>query len=435
MHNRIQAAEPDLNAGEEAIIVVPDLLEGNDSLRRAKILIVDNEVSSVHFLERILQRVRIQNFKNVTDSRAALSLFQEFRPDLVLIDWLMPDVDGHAVIERLRAMIPGGSFVPIVVLISDLTSGTRQLALASGANELISKPLDPCEVVLRIANMVQLRLSHLRLYEQKLALEETVRERTLDLKQARGALTASEQRLAQTQRLSIIGTMASGIAHDFNNALMLIMGSGEILLSDAERQLLTRENAIPLLNDILTAARDGSTLVAQLRRLTRIEETEEVHQPVNLNTLIEQAVLFTKPKWDPQPSENDRQIRVETSFQEVPTIMGSSARLRDAVTNLIFNAVDAMPSGGTLTLRTRLEAPFVSLEVSDTGLGMSEEVRLRCFEPLFTTKGQDGTGLGLAMVQGVAQHHSGKIDIISELGKGTTFSLHLPIGAVASSAA
>ena len=173
--------------------------------------------------------------------------------------------------------------------------------------------------------------------------------------------------------------MASGIAHDFNNALMLIMGSGEILLSDAERQLLTRENAIPLLNDILTAARDGSTLVAQLRRLTRIEETEEVHQPVNLNTLIEQAVLFTKPKWDPQPSENDRQIRVETSFQEVPTIMGSSARLRDAVTNLIFNAVDAMPSGGTLTLRTRLEAPFVSLEVSDTGLGMSEEVQTALF--------------------------------------------------------
>ena len=95
-----------------------------------------------HFLERILRRVRIQNFRNVTDSRAALSLFQEFRPDLVLIDWLMPDVNGHAVIERLRAMIPGGGFIPIVVLISDLTSGTRQLALASGANELISKPLD-----------------------------------------------------------------------------------------------------------------------------------------------------------------------------------------------------------------------------------------------------------------------------------------------------
>ena len=148
--------------------------------------------------------------------------------------------------------------------------------------------------------------------------------------------------------------MASGIAHDFNNALMLIMGSGEILLSDAERQRLTKENAIPLLNDILTAARDASTLVGQLRKFSRSGETEEVHQPVNLNALIEQTVSFTKPKWDTQASEAGSQIRVVVDFHEIPVILGDAARLRDAITNLIFNAVDAMPKGGTLTLRTRV---------------------------------------------------------------------------------
>src|ERR1700722_13055594 len=174
--------EPDLTTGEAAIIVVPDILYGNDSsLRLAKILIVGDELPTVKFLERILKKVRVEKFRSPIDSSTALTLFQEFRPDLVLIDWLMPDVNGRTVVEQLRAMVPTGGFVPMVVLMADVTSGTRQLALAAGANELVSKPIDACEVVLRIANMVQVRLAHVRLYEQKQVLEETVRQRTLDL--------------------------------------------------------------------------------------------------------------------------------------------------------------------------------------------------------------------------------------------------------------
>jgi signal transduction histidine kinase len=418
--------EPNLIASEESIIVLPDILYGSDALRWTKILIVETEWSNLQFLERILRRMRIENFRSTTDSRAALSLFQEFQPDLVLIDWLIADVNGRAVVEQILAMMPADSFIPMVVLMSDITSETRQLALASGANEIINKPLDACEVVLRIANMLQVRLAHLRLHEQKNVLEETVRQRTHDLKQALTELSASELLLAQKQRLSVVGTMASGIAHDFNNALMLIMGSGEILLGDAERELLTKENTIPLLNDILTAARDASTLVGQLRKFSRSGEIVEVHCPVHLNKLIEQAVSFTKPKWDTQASGEGSRISVAVDFQNVPVIMGDAARLRDAITNLIFNAVDAMPQGGTLTLRTRVQGESVLLEVTDTGVGMTDEVRRSCCEPFFTTKGQNGTGLGLAMVSGIAQHHSGALEIASKPGKGTTFTLRLP---------
>jgi signal transduction histidine kinase len=421
--------EPALIAGEESIIIVPDILYGTDSLCRTKILIIEHELPDLHFLERILRRVRIENFRSTTDSRAALVLFKEFRPDLVLINWLIRDVNGRTVVEQLRAMIPAGGFIPILILLADMTSDARQLALASGANELIAKPIDACEVVLRIANMVQVRLAHIRLYEQKYALEETVRQRTLDLKQAVTALRSSEQKLAKTQHLSAVGTMASGIAHDFNNALMLIMGSGEIMLDDAEVGGLTKEIAIPLLHDILTAARDASTLVGQLRKFSRSGEIEEVHQPVDLNALIEQAVSFTKPRWDKQASCEGKKIRVVVDFHDIPVIPGDPARLRDAITNLVFNAVDAMPTGGTLTLRTRAEGNHVLLEVCDTGVGMTEEVRRTCFEPFFTTKGQKGTGLGLAMVHGIAQHHSGTIDIASKPGKGSTFTLRLPASA------
>jgi signal transduction histidine kinase len=426
--------EPDLTASEESIIVLPDILYGSDSLRWTKILIIEGERPDLQFLERILRRVRIENFRSTTNSRTALSLFQEFRPDLVLIDWLIADVNGRTVVEQIRTMIPATCFIPVVVLMSDMTSETRQLALASGANEIINKPLDACEVVLRIANMVQVRLAHLRLHEQKNVLEETVRQRTHDLKKALTELSASERLLAQKQRLSAVGTMASGIAHDFNNALMLIMGSGEILLGDAEGDQLTKENAIPLLNEILTAARDASTLVAQLRKFSRSGEIAEVHRPVHLNELIEQAVSFTKPKWDAQASSEGSRIRVAVDFQKVPVIMGDASRLRDAITNLIFNAVDAMPKGGTLTVRTRVQGESVLLQVSDTGIGMTDEVRRSCFEPFFTTKGQHGTGLGLAMVSGIAQHHSGTVEVASKPGKGTTLTLRLPAERVGGSA-
>jgi signal transduction histidine kinase len=421
--------EAKLSTAEESIIVVPDILYGNDSLRRTKILIIDDELSNVQFLERILRRVRIENFMSTTDSRRALSLFQEFRPDLILIDWLMADVNGRGVVGQLRAMIPAGGFIPMVVLTADVTSQTRQLALASGADEFITKPIEAFEVVLRISNMVQVRLARLGLFEQKQALEQTSRQCALDLEEALAELRASQQLLTQTHRLSALGTMASGIAHDFKNALMLIMGSGEILLHDAEHQRLTKEDAIPLLKDILAAARDASTLVGQLREFSRSGDTGEVHQPVNLNSVVEQAVSYTRPKWETQAFAAGSRVCVKADLQEVPAILGDAARLRDAITNLIFNAVDAMPLGGTLTLRTRAAGEAVLLEVSDTGVGMTEEVRRRCFEPFFTTKGQHGTGLGLAMVFNIARRHSGTIAIASEPGKGTTFTLRLPAAA------
>jgi signal transduction histidine kinase len=420
--------EAELSDGEESIIVVPDILCGNDYWRRTKILIVDTELPNVQFLERILRRVRIENLMSTTDSRAALSLFQEFRPDLVLIDWLMAHGNGRAFIEQIRAMIPAGGFIPIIVLTADVTSQTRQLALASGANDFITKPIDAFEVVLRIANMIQMRLAGLELYEEKQVLEESLRQCRRDLEQALAEVRGSQRVLVQSQRLSAIGTIASGVAHDFKNALMLIMGSGEILLHDAELQRLTNENAIPLLQEILAAARDASTLVGHLRGFSRSGDTGEEHQSVNLNSVIEQAVSFTKPKWDTQAFAAGSQIRVKVDFQDIPAIPGNAARLRDAIINLIFNAVDAMPQGGTLTLRTRAEGEAVLLEVSDTGIGMTEEVRRSCFEPFFTTKGEQGTGLGLAMVFSIAQHHSGTIDIASEPGKGTTFTLRLPVG-------
>jgi CheY-like chemotaxis protein/anti-sigma regulatory factor (Ser/Thr protein kinase) len=155
---------------------------------------------------------------------------------------------------------------------------------------------------------------------------------------------------------------------------------------------------------------------------------------VACNRVLEQVIDLTRARWSDLPQQRGVVIQLRTELtEELPQIMGSEVELRDALTNLIFNAVDAMPEGGTLTLRTRLLTSgsrsaddvtrYVQLEVTDTGIGMDEETRRRCLEPFYTTKGERGTGLGLAMVYGMVQRHSADLDIDSAVGRGTTVRL------------
>ena len=156
-----------------------------------------------------------------------------------------------------------------------------------------------------------------------------------------------------------------------------------------------------------------------------------------MNRLAAQVVDLTRPRWRDIPQERGVVVEVRTDFEaSLPDIAGNDSELREAITNLVLNAVEAMPAGGTITLHTFSHcrdgagggAPtHVILEVRDTGMGMNEETRRRCLEPFFTTKGQRGTGLGLAMVYGVAERHEGKIEIESAVGSGTTFRLVFPI--------
>jgi CheY-like chemotaxis protein len=120
-------------------------------------------------------------------------------------------------------------------------------------------------------------------------------------------------------------------------------------------------------------------------------------------------------------------VLIDTDLRNVPAIRGSESDLREVMINVLFNSVDAMPRGGTITVATRAEADSIILEVRDTGVGMTEEVRQRCFEPFFTTRGERGTGLGLAIVYGIVQRHGGSISIESELGKGTMVVIRFPV--------
>jgi CheY-like chemotaxis protein/anti-sigma regulatory factor (Ser/Thr protein kinase) len=179
-----------------------------------------------------------------------------------------------------------------------------------------------------------------------------------------------------------------------------------------------------------------------MREFYRQREPQMALTPVQLNPLMHQVADLTRARWSDMPLQRGAVIRLEMDLApDLPAILGVESEVREALINLVFNAVDAMPDGGVLTLRTRESEPqgrgggaaprCAQVEVSDTGVGMDEDTRRRCLEPFFTTKGERGTGLGLAMVYGVAQRHGTGVDIDSAVGRGTTVRLSFPIPKIA----
>jgi signal transduction histidine kinase/ActR/RegA family two-component response regulator/HAMP domain-containing protein len=293
------------------------------------------------------------------------------------------------------------------------------LVAARRASESFSS--QDCELLRQLSEHVALASQQTQLYSA--------------LQQAYDDLRQTQHTVMQQERLRALGQMASGIAHDINNAISPVSLYTESLL---EREPNLSERARGYLTTIQRAMDDVAATVARMREFYRQREPQLELSRINLNRIVQEVVDLTHARWSDLPQQRGVvvELKMDTA-SELPEIMGAENEIRDALTNLIFNAVDAMPDGGLLTLRTHVSedhvtddgqetVPHVCVEVSDTGVGMDEETRRRCLEPFFTTKGERGTGLGLAMVYGMVQRHSAELQVDSEPGKGTTFRLIFP---------
>lgn len=247
-----------------------------------------------------------------------------------------------------------------------------------------------------------------------------------ELQAAYDDLRASQQAVMEQERLRALGQMASGIAHDINNALSPVALYTESML-ETERGLSAQGRK--QLEVIRRAVEDVSHTIGRMREFYRKREPQLAGTPVQLNDLALHVIELTRARWADMAMARGAVVRTQMELAEnLPQVIGMESEIREALTNLVFNAIDAMPDGGQLTVRTaRTEQPgWVRIDISDTGVGMDEEARQRCMEPFFTTKGERGTGLGLAMVYGVAQRHGAEVDLTSTPGQGTTFSLIFP---------
>jgi signal transduction histidine kinase len=459
-----------------------------------QILIAEDSATQAQQLQHILEG----NGYRVTataNGRLALEAAQRDKPALIISDVIMPEMTGYELCSRIKAdALLGDVPVILVTTLSDPHDVIR--GLECRADNFILKPYDAEQLLHRIqfvlvnnqmrrseqpgmgleivfggqkhfitADRLQilnlllstyeaamqrnqelsstrdtLRQTNLQLQQLTHELEDRVLARTNELERSNEALRQAQQALIQQERLSALGQMASGIAHDINNAISPIALYTESLL---ERETKLSAPAREQLVTIQRAIDDVAQTVARMREFYRPRDPDLQHADVELNSLVQQVIDLTRARWSDQPQRRGIMIEVKlTLAPELDAIRGSDNEIRDALTNLIFNAVDASPEGGVIEVCTRaltaraddgLAAQYVRLEVTDSGVGMDEETRRRCLEPFFTTKGERGTGLGLAMVYGMAQRHGAQLEIDSKPGGGTTMRLLFPVSAAASS--
>ncbi len=374
----------------------------------ARILIVDDEPANVRLLERLLATAGYVHLERTTDSRAVLELYQRFQPDLVLLDLMMPHLDGVAVLEQLRGEIPATAYVPVLVLTADATLEAKRRALTAGAHEFLTKPFEQFEALLRIQTLLKTRSLHLDLERHNRELQVTVRERT--------------QRLLQSEKVATMGALLAGVAHELNNPLAVVYGQAQLL-----RETAPGPDVMRRAEKISDAATRCVRIVKNFLSLARQRPAERTHTA--LHDVIEGAIelLAYEMRTD--------SIAVALDLApDVPVMWADPHQLHQVLVNLIANAHHAMrgqPQPRRLTVATRYDGARkrVRIDVADTGPGIPDDVRAKVFEAFFTTKPLgEGTGLGLSLCRNIVEEHGGTLEVDSEPGQGATFAIEVPVG-------
>ena len=235
----------------------------------------------------------------------------------------------------------------------------------------------------------------------------------------------AEVALTQSEKLRALGEMAAGVAHDFNNLLAIILGNAQLLERGLNRY--KPEEIQERLKIIARTADEGGETVRRLQDFTRTEVSGRHFTKIDLNEIVREAIASTSPRWEDEAEAKGITIRIKEKLGKLPFLWGSRSGLMEVLTNLIFNALEAMPEGGEITIRTEAKEGQVYLYFADSGKGIPDRIKGKIFDPFFTTKGPQASGLGLSISYGIIKRHQGKIKVENTRGKGTTFTISIPI--------
>ena len=381
----------------------------------------------VHDLDLQGRPARLVVALDVTERRRAERRFRELVEGLKAIVWEAdPKTRAFRFVgARAEALLgypledwaSDGDMLERCVPEADLERARAYLAAIAEGRTAI-----PCEVRARAADgrMVWLRIdgaAHIDEAGQVTHLRGLVADVTGERDRA--------ERVARGEKLRALGQLSSGVAHDLNQSLALIAGYGELLQQTLRDEPEAVDRLREMADVMVRAASDGGETVR--RMLTFVQSsTDAAPLPVDLPGLLQEVARLTAPRWRDASQAEGRSIDLTVEIDGDAVILGNAASLREALTNLVLNAVDALPDGGTIGLAATAREDTAIVSVSDNGVGMSDEVRARIFEPFFTTKGDRGTGLGLPTVFGIVEAHGGELTVRSEPGRGTTFELSFP---------
>ncbi|HZE63249.1 MAG TPA: response regulator [Pyrinomonadaceae bacterium] len=262
--------------------------------------------------------------------------------------------------------------------------------------------------------------TYLKNIESSVAQAEQAERHVAELSHYIAEQERIREQFSQIEKLSALGELASGVAHDFNNTLAGILGRAQLILRTNDPEKISRG-----LNIIIKTAEDGAKTVKRIQDFAR-QRRDHDFEPVSIDQILLDVSEITRPRWKDRAEAANVQISLDLQIRSKARVMGDESELREVLVNMVFNAVDAMPDGGQLTLAAFDIDESVVIMVADTGSGMAPEVKSRIFDPFFTTKGKAGMGLGLAVSFGIIRRHEGSVKVESEVNMGTKFMISLP---------
>jgi len=393
------------------------------TLKNANILIVDDQQANIDMLEGFLEMLGYSNLIATTDPREVAALMESFDPDLILLDLMMPFMSGFDVMNQIKAIIPSDTYFPILVLTADITADAKQKALTGGAKDFLVKPFDLVEVNLRIRNLLHTRFLAQEYENRNKILDEKVKERTAELEETNKELVVARDKAESSDRMK--SAFINNISHEIRTPLNGIIGFAN-LLADPGFPVETKQEFIPLLQsssdrliNTITDYLDISMIVSGNMKVSR--------QEVNVSATLEEFSDKFPQLCEGKPLAFN--IVIPDNLIEY-TIFTDPVLFEKILLHLLKNAIK-FTQEGTITMGFAVEASLIEFYVNDTGSGIgkeSHEVIFKSFtqENISNTRGHEGSGLGLTVIQGLLNLLGGKIRLESEKGQGSAFYFTLP---------
>ena len=368
----------------------------------AKVLAVDDNPVNLQILTHLLGS--LCEMKVSSHGEDALKKISEFKPDLVLLDIMMPGMDGYEVCRRIREMEGGQSLIKVILISAKGMLDERLKGYEVGADDYLVKPFDHEELLAKIRVFLKLKKTEDELRSLNVTLEKAV---------------------LQASKLASIGEMAAEVAHEINNPLTIIQGNLEILKDRLEQK--AESDCLKLVDKQQNALNRMVNIVKGLKTYSRTD-TSELNS-INLHEVIDQSVTILNEVFKNETVKINRRLQCTAPF-----VLGNVGKFQQVLINFVTNARDALEGkrGGIIEISTQTVGSSVEVRVSDNGCGIPQEVISKIFEPFFTSKPTGkGTGLGLSIVMSILHEMKGKVKVESEVGVGTTFTLTFPLAAKA----
>jgi len=373
-----------------------------DNMLNSTVLVIDDEEIVIESIRedikgRCLKVVSAKNGNN------GLAKYEEEEPILVILDLRMPGMNGIEFLENLK--IKHHDICAVIVLTGHGDEEDIKKCFDLGISSFIRKPYNTDVLRGTVMNSIKLKQA-----QQELVDEIKKRKKI-------------EEALVRSEKLRSIGIITSGISHEFNNVLAIISGKVQVLKEgyNDDRKL---SDALSI---IKKAADDGAEIARNMLKFTKTNQGAKAVVSCDIRDLISQSIDFTMPRWKNEAQVKGVIYKMDTEdMKSIPSIMCNPTEIREVFVNIINNALDAMPEGGSLTFRTWCGDNIIFVVISDTGEGMSEDVQKNIFDPFFTTKTALGTGLGMSTAYGIVTRHGGAIEVESEIGNGSKFILQFP---------